>query len=71
MKKFVPFEKLSKKKQREINRLKRSDWGNLNPATRKSENKTTYNRKKYRRYSDYENGGISLKLYIFSENICF
>ena len=58
MEKFIPFEKLSKKKQREINNIKRSGWGNLNPVTRKTENKKAYNRKKHHRYSEYENDGV-------------
>lgn len=33
MEKFVPFEKLSKKKQKALNDQKRGDWGNVNPAT--------------------------------------
>lgn len=54
MEKFIPFEKLSKKKQHEINRLKRNEWGNLNPVTRKSENKKAYNRKKsFRSFDEY------------------
>ena len=57
MEKFIPFEKLSKKKQRELNNLKRSGWGNLNPVTRKTENKKAYNRKKHHRPSEYENDG--------------
>ena len=38
MKKFVPYEKMSKKQKREIDKEKRNLW-NMNPATRKSENK--------------------------------
>lgn len=34
MKKFVPYEKLSKKKKKEINNKKRSTWGDMNPETR-------------------------------------
>lgn len=33
-KKFVPFEKMSKRKQREINNSKRSTWGDFDPTTR-------------------------------------
>ncbi len=51
MKKFVPYEKMSKKQKREIDREKRNLW-NMNPATRKSENKKAYNRKKLRRDFD-------------------
>lgn len=34
MEKFIPYEKLSKKKKKEIDRLKRNDWGEINPATK-------------------------------------
>lgn len=46
MEKFVPYEKLSKKKQRELDALRRGSWGGLNPVTRKPENPKAYNRKK-------------------------
>lgn len=49
MQHFVPYEKLSKKKQRELNAKKRGSWGGLNPVTRKSENPKAYNRKKAQR----------------------
>lgn len=52
MKKFIPYEKLSKKKQRELNAVRRSDWGEINPVTRRSENPKAYNRKKARKWSD-------------------
>lgn len=32
--KFIPYEKLSKKKQRELDAVKRGSWGSTNPATR-------------------------------------
>ena len=51
MEKFISFEKLSKKKQRELNNAKRGTWGALNPVTRKSENPKAYNRKKARQWS--------------------
>lgn len=35
--KFVPFEKLSKKKKREINNLSRNIW-TIDPTTRREEN---------------------------------
>ena len=34
MEKFIPYEKLSKKKKKEIDRLKRNDWGEVNPASK-------------------------------------
>ena len=46
MDKFIPREKLSKKKQRELDRQARRDWNGLNPATRRPEDPKIYNRKK-------------------------
>ena len=52
MEKFVPFEKMSKKKQRELNQKRRRSWGEMSPVTRKPENPKAYNRKKTRNWSD-------------------
>ena len=52
MEKFIPYEKLSKKKQRERNKEKRSTWGALKPVTRLSENPKAYNRRKARQWID-------------------
>ena len=52
MEKFTPFEKLSKKKQRELNALRRSTWGSFNPVTRKPENPKAYKRKKTQHWTD-------------------
>ena len=38
MEKFVPFEKMSKKAQKEISSMKRKDWGGLSPVTRTKQN---------------------------------
>ena len=46
MEKFVPYEKLSKKKRRELDLMRRGSWGGLNPVTRKPANPRAYNRKK-------------------------
>ena len=46
MNKNIPFEKLSKKKQRELNAQRRNTWGELNPVTRKPENSKADNRAK-------------------------
>ena len=46
MEKFVPYEKLSKKEKRRLDRAKRQTWGDLNPVTRKPENSRAYNRKR-------------------------
>ena len=47
MKKFVPFEKLSKKKQKELNKSKRNAW-EINPVTRREKNPKAYDRNKLR-----------------------
>ena len=44
MEKFTPFDKLSKKKQRELNQRKRGTWGGLSPVTRRPPNPKAYNR---------------------------
>lgn len=46
MQKFIPYEKLSKKKKKEIDSKKRGSWHGVNPVTRKSENPKAYKRKK-------------------------
>ena len=46
MEKFTPYEKLSKKEKRKIDKARRQTWGELNPVTRKPENSKAYNRKK-------------------------
>ena len=46
MAQFIPYEKLSKKKQRELDAKKRTTWNGVNPVTRKPENPKAYNRKK-------------------------
>lgn len=55
MEKFIPYEKLSKKKKRELNLKRRSSWNGLNPVTRKPANPKAYNRKKVQnRFKDYD-----------------
>ena len=46
MEKFIPYEKRSKKEKRKLDVAKRQAWGELNPVTRKPENRKAYNRKK-------------------------
>ena len=46
MEKFIPYEKLSKKRRRELDRQRRSDWGVVKPVTRKIESGKVYKRKK-------------------------
>lgn len=52
MEKFISFQKLSKKKQRELNAKKRGSWHGLNPVTRRPDNSKAYNRQKARKWSD-------------------
>ena len=52
MEKFIPYEKLSKKKQRELNAMKRGTWGSFNPVTRKPQNPKAYNRRAAQRWKD-------------------
>lgn len=49
MKRYVPYEKLSKKQRRELDKRRRGDWGPLNPVTRRPENPKAYDRKKLQR----------------------
>lgn len=43
-KKFVPYEKLSKKKRREIDALSRTNWGSTSPVTRAPKRSNAYDR---------------------------
>lgn len=52
MDKFIPLEKLSKKKRRERYAEKRGGWGGLNPVTRKPANPKAYKRKKAREWDE-------------------
>ncbi len=45
MEKFIPYEKLSKKKKRELDAARRMVW-TISPVTRRPENSRAYNRKK-------------------------
>ncbi len=51
MEKFIAYEKLSKKKQRELNAKRRSSWGGVTPVTRKPANPKAYNRQKARQWN--------------------
>ena len=51
MEKYIPYEKLSKKKQRELDAKRRGSWGSINPVTRKPKNPKAYDRQKVRRSS--------------------
>lgn len=57
MEKFVPFQKLSKKKQKEQNRQRRGSWEICNPVTRKPENPKAYNRSKVKKWNMIDTNG--------------
>lgn len=59
MEKFIPYEKLSKKKQRELDLQKRGSWGCINPVTRKCKNGKAYDRKKAQDWK-HESGSVPL-----------
>ena len=52
MEKFIPYEKRSKKKRRELAAARRGNWGALNPVTRKPEYPRAYKRKKAQKWSE-------------------
>ncbi len=54
MEKFIPYEKLSKKKRRELDRRRRSDWGDCKPVSRKIESGKIYKRKKAKPEEDLD-----------------
>lgn len=49
MENFIPYDKLSKKEKKKIDKSKRKDWGGLNPVTRKPKNPKAYDRAKSKR----------------------
>ncbi|MBE6827968.1 MAG: hypothetical protein E7514_05060 [Ruminococcaceae bacterium] len=71
MEKFTSYEKLSKKKQKELNSKKRAGWGKKSPVTKVKPSKKIYSRKKTRNRDDDDFGGaffITLQRHIFRQN---
>ena len=66
MEKFVPYQKLSKKKRRELNAKRREIWP-ISPITRKPENPKAYNRKKAQRRENDDSR--SVRFFLFSRHI--
>lgn len=54
MKSFVPYEKLSAKEKRRIDRERRGSWNGICPVTRKPANPKAYNRAKAKRQTGEE-----------------
>lgn len=52
MKKFIAYEKLSKKKKRELDRKRRGSWNGINPVTRRPADPKAYKRTKARKWID-------------------
>ena len=52
MEKFIPYEKLSKKKKKELDSAKRGSWNGVNPVTKRVESKKVYSRKKALKWKD-------------------
>ena len=62
MEKFIPKEKLSKKKQRELNAQRRMTWV-ISPVTRKSADPKIYNRSKAK---NWKQDGFDSSPYTFN-----
>ena len=58
MKKFVEYEKLSKKQKKEIDKAKRASWGDVIPVSKRIESAKIYNRKKCRRWDKDSCAGV-------------
>ena len=63
MEKFVSYEKLSKKKKRELNAKRRNTWSGVNPVTRKPANPKAYNRQKAQKWSFDDSSSVLFYLY--------
>lgn len=46
MKKFVPYEKMSKKARREYDRRNRKSWNGISPVTRSADTAAPYRRRR-------------------------
>ena len=56
MEKFIPYEKLSKRRQRELNAKRRGSWHGFSPVTRKPKDPKAYDRKKMPRWPEEPSG---------------
>lgn len=65
MDRYVPFEKLSKKKKRELNARRRGTWGEINPVTRRPKKPKAYDRKKARKVSQDDRFSVPCVLFAF------
>ena len=66
MEKFIPYAKLSKKKKRELDAMRRGTW-TINPVTRKPANPRAYNRNKAQEWRNDDSFSVPcFYLYIFA-----
>lgn len=65
--KFIPREKLSKKAKRTLDEKRRATWEGLNPVTRQTANRKTYDRKRPARFDEDRPGG----LFHFIKYMCY
>jgi len=54
MQKFVPYQKLSKKARKELDKKRRSDWGLVRPGTRTEPNPKAYKRHAKHKGADFD-----------------
>lgn len=59
MERYIPYEKLSKRKRRELDAGRRKVWA-ISPVTRKPENPKAYDRKKARKRGENPDSVLSL-----------
>ena len=52
MEKYIPYEKLSKRRKRDEDKKQRHNWGGVNPVTRRSKNPRAYDRRKAKRIAE-------------------
>ena len=58
MKKFIPYEKLSKKEKKKLNGMRRKTWGEMSPVTRRPNDSKAYHRQKCQQWRDDSDAGI-------------
>lgn len=63
MNNFIPYEKLSKKKKRELDNSRRGTWGEMNPVTRRPVPSKAYNRSKARKWNYDDSSSVLCALY--------
>ena len=62
MEKFIPYEKLSKKRRRALDTARRGSWGGLSPVTRRPEDPKAYKRKKTRIDFEEDDPGFLMRM---------